>query len=87
MFGLPSRFGLGYRLTQPAARYGPNPHAFGHTGAGGSLAFADPDAELGFAYTMNQMGPHILIDSRAVALIDAIYESLLGKCRGIFVMR
>ena len=76
MFGLPSRFGLGYRLTQPAAKYGPNPHAFGHTGAGGSLAFADPDAELGFAYTMNQMGPHILIDPRAVALIDAIYASL-----------
>ncbi|HXD89513.1 MAG TPA: serine hydrolase domain-containing protein [Candidatus Binataceae bacterium] len=76
MFGLPSRFGLGYRLTQPAAKYGPNPHAFGHTGAGGSLAFADPDAQLGFAYTMNQMGPHILIDPRAVALIDAIYESL-----------
>jgi len=76
MFGLPSRFGLGYRLTQPAAKYGPNPHTFGHTGAGGSLAFADPDAKLGFAYTMNQMGPHILIDPRAVALLDALYGSL-----------
>ena len=76
MFGLPMRFGLGYRLTQPAARYGPNPHAFGHTGAGGSLGFADPDAKIGFAYTMNQMGPHILIDPRVTTLLDALYVSL-----------
>lgn len=71
--GVPMRFGLGYRLTQPAARYGPNPHTFGHTGAGGSLGFADPDAKIGFAYTMNQMGSHILIDPRVVALLDALY--------------
>ncbi len=71
--GVPMRFGLGYRLTQPAARYGPNPRTFGHTGAGGSLGFADPDAKIGFAYTMNQMGSHILIDPRVVALLEALY--------------
>jgi CubicO group peptidase (beta-lactamase class C family) len=76
MFGLPSRFGLGFRLTQPAARYGPNARTFGHTGAGGSLGFADPDAKIGFAYTMNQMGAHPLIDPRVVALLDALYASL-----------
>jgi CubicO group peptidase (beta-lactamase class C family) len=74
--GVPMRFGLGYRLTQPAARYGPNPRTFGHTGAGGSLGFADPDAKVGFAYTMNQMGNHILIDPRVVALLDALYQSM-----------
>ena len=74
--GVPMRFGLGFRLTQPAARYGPNPHTFGHTGAGGSLGFADPGARVGFGYTMNQMGSHILIDPRVTALLDALYASL-----------
>jgi CubicO group peptidase (beta-lactamase class C family) len=53
----PSRFGLGFQLTQPASLLGPNPRSFGHFGAGGSLGFADPDARLAFAYTMNQAGP------------------------------
>ena len=74
--GVPMRFGLGYRLTQPAAQYGPNPRTFGHTGAGGSLGFADPDAKVGFAYTMNQMGSHILLDPRVVALLDALYACM-----------
>ncbi len=73
---VPMRFGLGYRLTQPAARYGPNPRTFGHTGAGGSLGFADPDAKIGFGYTMNQMGSHILLDPRVETLLDAIYACL-----------
>lgn len=76
LYGLPTRYGLGFRLTQPAAPYGPNPHTFGHTGAGGSLGFADPVAKVGFAYTMNQMGSTPLIDPRVVALLDAIYGSM-----------
>jgi len=51
-------------------------HTSGHPGAGGSLGFADPQAKVGFGYTMNQMGPTILIDPRATALIDAVYASL-----------
>src|ERR1700730_7890812 len=76
LYGLPTRYGLGFRLTQPAAPYGPNPHTFGHTGAGGSLGFADPVAKVGFAYTMNQMGSALLIDPRVVVLLDAIYASM-----------
>jgi CubicO group peptidase (beta-lactamase class C family) len=76
MYGLPSRFGLGYRLSHSAARYGPNQHTFGHTGAGGSLGFADPDAGIGFGYAMNQMGSHMFVDPRVAALLDALYESL-----------
>ena len=41
-----------------------------------SLGFADPDAKVGFGYVMNRMGPHILVDPRATALIDAVYASL-----------
>jgi len=73
-----TRFGLGFMLPQDRhdARFGPSPHAFGHPGAGGSLGFADPDARVGFGYVMNLMGPHILLDPRAVALIDAVYGCL-----------
>jgi CubicO group peptidase (beta-lactamase class C family) len=57
-------FGLGFMLSRPrpdADRgigidpFGPSPRAFGHPGRGGALAFADPDARVGFAYTMNQL--------------------------------
>ncbi len=74
-----TRFGPGFMLQQPGsleAEFGPGANAFGHPGAGGALAFADPDRELGFAYAMNQMGPYVLIDSRPRKLIDALYRSL-----------
>jgi CubicO group peptidase (beta-lactamase class C family) len=72
----PTRFSTGFMLTQPHDPWGPNPHPFGHPGAGGSLGFADPEAKVGFGYTMNKMGPYILIDPRARALIAAVYASL-----------
>jgi CubicO group peptidase (beta-lactamase class C family) len=73
-----TRFGLGVMLPQERAdaRFGPSPNAFGHPGAGGALGFADPDGRIGFGYTPNRLGPHILLDPRATALIDAVYEAL-----------
>jgi CubicO group peptidase (beta-lactamase class C family) len=73
-----TRFGLGFMLPQerPDARFGPSKRAFGHPGAGGSLGFADPEHRVGFGYVMNRMGPHILLDPRAVALIDAVYQGV-----------
>ena len=50
--------------------------AFGHVGAGGSLGFADPAAGLSFGYTMNRMGPGLLLNDRGQALVDATYLSL-----------
>jgi CubicO group peptidase (beta-lactamase class C family) len=75
---IPTRFGLGFMLPQDRrdARFGPNPRAFGHPGAGGSVGFADPEARVGFGYVMNRMGPHILLDPRAMALIDVTYSRL-----------
>ena len=77
VLGIRTRIGLGFFLSQDreGGRLGPNPRAFGHPGAGGSVGFADPDAKLGFAYVMNRMGPHILLDPRATALIDAVYRA------------
>ena len=75
---LPTRFGLGFMLSQPVpgGAFGPHSGAFGHPGAGGSVGFADPEARIGFGYVMNRMGPHILLDPRVTVLIDALYESL-----------
>jgi CubicO group peptidase (beta-lactamase class C family) len=71
----PSRFGLGFQLTQPERPLGPGPRAFGHFGAGGSLGFCDPDAGVAFAYVTGQMGPRWQ-NPRNRALIDAVFACL-----------
>ena len=71
-----TRWGLGFALTSPETPLGPNPHTFGHPGAGGSLGFADPDAKVGFGYAMNQMGADALIDGRAATLFNALFAAL-----------
>ena len=47
------------------------PTSFGHDGAGGSCAFAQPSRELGFAYVMNTMLTTADEDPRRVRLIAA----------------
>ena len=77
---VPMRYGLGFILsdnTHMYSRLSPNPRAFGHTGAGGSLGMADPDAKLGFGFTVNCMqGGLVTAGSTAVAMIDAFYSAL-----------
>ena len=69
-----TRFGLGFMLQSGPVDLG-NEGAFGHGGAGGSLGFADPKADIGFGYVMNKMQPY-LEDPRPAALIAAVHESL-----------
>jgi CubicO group peptidase (beta-lactamase class C family) len=76
VLGQKTRWGLGFALSQPETPLGPNPHTFGHPGAGGSIGFADPDAGVSFGYVMNQMGADALIDGRAATLFNALYEAL-----------
>jgi CubicO group peptidase (beta-lactamase class C family) len=76
VLGAVTRWGLGFALTSPETPLGPNPHTFGHPGAGGSLGFADPDAKVGFGYAMNQMGADALIDGRAATLFNALFAAL-----------
>lgn len=71
------RVALGWVLTSPEARLGPNPRSFGHSGAGGSLGFADLDAKVGFGYAMNRMiQEETILDRRWPPLIDAVYGSI-----------
>ena len=73
VLGFPTAFGLGF--TGPAMLPpGVGRRAFGHAGAGGSLAFADPDAGLAFGYVMNQMQLGMTGDARTQTLVDAVYR-------------
>lgn len=56
--------------------YGPNPHAFGHAGAGGSTGFADTERRLGFGYAMNQMQNDITATPRSQRLLGAVLDCL-----------
>ncbi len=78
---LPTRFASGFMKTidnrpNDSLIMGPNPEAFGHGGAGGSIGMADPTAGVALGYVMNQMGAGVLLNARAHALIDAVYASL-----------
>ena len=76
----PTRFGFGCMFdpidsaTGEKQRhlYGKNHEAFGHPGAGGSHAFADPTTGISFAYTMNQMVNAIMPTDKVLKLIDAL---------------
>ena len=78
VLGFLVRRSLGFILSTAGGRYewGPNPRTFGHSGAGGSLGFADPDAEIGFGYVMNQMSAGLGADPRWKPMIDAVYASV-----------
>ncbi|MDH3644450.1 MAG: beta-lactamase family protein, partial [Gammaproteobacteria bacterium] len=56
--------------------FGPNPRSFGHSGTGGSVGFADPDARLGVGYAMNQLHGALDGPSRSERLVKAVYQSL-----------
>ena len=83
VMGVPSYFSLGFLRPGPEGAFGSSPRAFGAPGAGGSFAFADPDARLGYAYVMNKMDYYMFDDPREKALRDAIYRSMaaLGRVR------
>jgi CubicO group peptidase (beta-lactamase class C family) len=54
--------------------FGPSTAAFGHPGAGGSHAFADPENRIAFAYVMNQMEQTLFPNAKSLRLVDAIYS-------------
>lgn len=74
VLGVEASWGCGF-LRNGNGVYGPNDSAYGHSGWGGSFAFADPSAGIGMAYTMNRMGTDLMGDPRNMALIEAVYAA------------
>ena len=82
VLGVPSYFSLGFARPGPEVAFGWSPHAFGAPGAGGSFAFADPDARLGYAYVMNKLDYHLVDDPREKALRDAVARAIAPSAAG-----
>jgi CubicO group peptidase (beta-lactamase class C family) len=74
ILNLDLQFGLGYFVRSSLINLG-GPASFGHAGAGGSLGWADPDAELAFGYVMNRMDLGLAGDDRSYSLVNACYAA------------
>jgi CubicO group peptidase (beta-lactamase class C family) len=77
IFQIPTAFSAGFMKDPPETKrriFGASPLAFGHPGAGGSHAFADPENGISFAYVMNQMEQSLLPNEKSLRLVDAIYR-------------
>ena len=77
VFQIPTAFSAGLMKDAKGAKrriFGKSGSSFGHPGAGGSHAFADPENSISFAYVMNQMEQSLLPNEKSLRLVDAIYE-------------
>ena len=64
-------FSLGFMKSCTSFPFG-GPRSFGAPGAGGSLGFADPQTQIGYAYVPNRKGVTLGGDPRDVAIRDAL---------------
>jgi CubicO group peptidase (beta-lactamase class C family) len=77
-------FGLGYRLGSTVyqdgsllSALGRRPNVFGHTGAGGTIGFADPERRFAFALTKNLVHPVVAgVPSPTSAIVRTVREAL-----------
>lgn len=68
------QFSLGFMKNNPGFPFG-HPGSFGAPGAGGSLGFADPHAQIGYGYIPNRKGVTFTGDPRDVAIRHALYSA------------
>lgn len=79
VFQIPTAFSAGFMKDSRGATrrmFGPSARSFGHPGAGGSNAFADPENKIAFAYVMNQMEQSVLPNEKSLRLVNKVYELL-----------
>ncbi len=69
-------WGAGVMRNSHAQLYGPVAETVGHSGWGGSCAFADPVNRLSGAYVMNRQQHFLAGDPRPMRLIEAVYSCL-----------
>jgi CubicO group peptidase (beta-lactamase class C family) len=74
-FPLEQHIGQGFWISSPFAPFG-GEGSFGHSGAGGSYGFADPENNLAVGYVMNKMASGMLGDPRARRLMKSVYASI-----------
>lgn len=75
LLDLDLQFGLGFIVPSTLVTLG-GPNGFGHFGLGGSMGWADPDAELAFGYVMNRLALGITGDERSYRLVQACYDAI-----------
>jgi CubicO group peptidase (beta-lactamase class C family) len=87
----PTRFALGFVKTVDNRRVAGltendsvilSEGAFGHSGFGGAMGFAEPAERMSFGYVMNRMGPGLGLNARGQSLVDATYRSLGYRSSG-----
>jgi CubicO group peptidase (beta-lactamase class C family) len=78
VMGIHSRFGTGFYLYMEGSNMIQD-GVFGHGGAGGSIGFADPKADIGFGYVMNKMQMVGDDDARTVNLAQAVHDSITNQ--------
>ncbi|HYY13445.1 MAG TPA: serine hydrolase domain-containing protein [Chthoniobacterales bacterium] len=79
VFEMRTAFSAGFMKDSQQARrriFGTSTTSFGHPGAGGSHAFADPEHKLSFAYVMNQMKQSVLPNEKSLRLLSRMYDFL-----------
>src|SRR5207302_10743818 len=74
LLDLDIQFGLGFMVPSELIALG-GAKSFGHFGAGGSMGWADPEAELAVGYAMNRMDVGLAGDVRSTSLFNAAYEA------------
>jgi CubicO group peptidase (beta-lactamase class C family) len=75
-FNLQTAFGAGFRIEDEMFGKRASQKTFGHSGWGGTTAFGDPEAKMGFAYVTNNMLGFETLDPRRERLISAVYDAL-----------
>ena len=76
ILGVETAFRFGFMKPFPILPFGSSARAYGHTGAGGSFAYADPETGVGYAYAMNRAGYALPTDPREVALRHAVASAV-----------
>ncbi|HWB06534.1 MAG TPA: serine hydrolase domain-containing protein [Verrucomicrobiales bacterium] len=80
---MPTAFSAGCMMDPAGAdggklrkHFGRSEKAFGHPGAGGSHAFADPERGIAFAYVMNQMELGVMPNEKSLRMVAALDEAV-----------
>jgi CubicO group peptidase (beta-lactamase class C family) len=77
VFQIPTAFSAGFMKDSKQSKrriFGRSASAFGHPGAGGSHAFADPENKISFSYVMNQMEQSLLPNEKSLRLVEQLYR-------------